>query len=92
MLILFFNFNVPSSVHGHWLLARAAALFPGTDLARNVSILFDQQFTAEKVKMAVLEKIGKDLIGKSSKKQRIFYGQPDRKISVFFGRLPFAEY
>ena len=53
MLILFFNFNVPSSVHGHWLLARAAALFPGTDLARNVSILFDQQFTAEKARMAV---------------------------------------
>ena len=53
MLILFFNFNVPSSVHGHWLLARAAALFPGTDLARNVSILFNQQFTAEKARMAV---------------------------------------
>jgi len=47
--IFFGCFDWHSSVHGHWLLARAAALFPGTDLARNVSILFDQQFTAEKV-------------------------------------------
>ena len=50
------NDNVPSSVHGHWLLARAAALFPGTELARNVSIVFDQQFTAEKARIAALGK------------------------------------
>ena len=48
--------NVPSSVHGHWLLARAAALFPGTELARNVSIVFDAQFTAEKARIAALGK------------------------------------
>ena len=46
--------NIPSSVHGHWLLARAAALFPGTDLARNVSVVFDRQFTAEKVRLTAL--------------------------------------
>ena len=46
--------NIPSSVHGHWLLARAAALFPGTDLARNVSVVFDQQFTAEKARLTAL--------------------------------------
>ena len=51
--------NIPSSVHGHWLLARAAALFPGTDLARNVSVVFDQQFTAEKARLPVLGGGGK---------------------------------
>merc|ERR1719341_1198143 len=47
--IFFGCFDWHSTVHGHWLLARAAALFPGTELARNVSIVFDAQFTAEKV-------------------------------------------
>jgi len=42
-------FDWHSSVHGHWLLARAAALFPNTDLAQNVSTVFNKQFTTEKV-------------------------------------------
>ena len=45
--------NVSSSVHGHWLLARAKSLFPETQLARNVSTVFDQQFTEEKARMLV---------------------------------------
>jgi len=36
-------------VHGHWLLARAAALFPNTELAENVTNVFNKQFTEEKV-------------------------------------------
>jgi len=42
-------FDWHSSVHGHWLLARAAATFPDTELATNVSRLFDIQFQEEKV-------------------------------------------
>jgi len=42
-------FDWHSSVHGHWLLARAAALFPNTDLAQNVTTVFNKQFTTEKV-------------------------------------------
>merc|ERR1711874_67666 len=42
-------FDWHSSVHGHWLLARAAALFPNTELAQNVTEVFNKQFTAEKV-------------------------------------------
>jgi len=42
-------FDWHSSVHGHWLLARAAALFPNTDLAKNVTTVFNKQFTTEKV-------------------------------------------
>ena len=38
-----------SSVHGHWLLARAAHLFPGSALAGTVAEQFRQQFTAEKI-------------------------------------------
>ena len=37
-------------MHGHWLLARAASLFPDTELAHNVSAVFDQQFTEEKAR------------------------------------------
>ena len=39
-------------MHGHWLLARAASLFPDTELAHNVSAVFDQQFTEEKARGA----------------------------------------
>jgi len=42
-------FDWHSSVHGHWLLARAAATFPDTELAVNVSRVFDIQFQEEKV-------------------------------------------
>jgi len=42
-------FDWHSSVHGHWLLARAAALYPDTPLANNVTSLFNKQFTQEKV-------------------------------------------
>ena len=39
----------PSAVHGHWLLARAAALHPSTQLEQDVTRMFDEQFTEEKV-------------------------------------------
>jgi len=42
-------FDWHSSVHGHWLLARAAALYPNTELAKNVTEVFDKQFTEKKV-------------------------------------------
>merc|ERR1711915_449210 len=42
-------FDWHSAVHGHWLLARAAALFPNTELSRNVTEVFDKQFIVEKV-------------------------------------------
>jgi len=42
-------FDWHSAVHGHWLLARAVSLFPDTELARNVTQVFNQQFTDEKV-------------------------------------------
>ena len=35
--IFFGCFDWHSSVHGHWLLARAAIMFPHTELAENVS-------------------------------------------------------
>merc|ERR1719150_53181 len=47
--IFFGCFDWHSSVHGHWLIARAASLFPDTELAHNVSAVFDQQFTEQKV-------------------------------------------
>jgi len=46
-------FDWHSSVHGHWLLARATSLFPGTELAANISAVFDEQFTEEKVEAEV---------------------------------------
>eukprot|EP00088_Acartia_fossae_P071878 TRINITY_DN9969_c0_g1_i1.p1 TRINITY_DN9969_c0_g1~~TRINITY_DN9969_c0_g1_i1.p1 ORF type:complete len:364 (+),score=35.35 TRINITY_DN9969_c0_g1_i1:32-1123(+) len=42
-------FDWHSSVHGHWLLAKVGNLFPATELHQNVSTLFAQQFTQEKV-------------------------------------------
>jgi len=42
-------FDWHSSVHGHWLLAKVANLFPETELHQNVSSLFKQQFTVDKV-------------------------------------------
>jgi len=42
-------FDWHSSVHGHWLLARALAMFPGTELANNITTVFDEQFTEEKI-------------------------------------------
>ena len=35
--IFFGCFDWHSSVHGHWLLARAAIMLPHTELAENVS-------------------------------------------------------
>jgi len=43
-------FDWHSSVHGHWLLAKAIRKFPNTDLSKKAIALFDRQFTAEKVK------------------------------------------
>ena len=42
-------FDWHSSVHGHWLLAKALRKFPNTPLSANVIQLFDEQFTAENV-------------------------------------------
>lgn len=42
-------FDWHSSVHGHWLLAKAIRKFPNTDLSQKAIALFDKQFTAEKV-------------------------------------------
>lgn len=42
-------FDWHSSVHGHWLLAKAIQKFPNTDLSGKAIALFDKQFTAEKV-------------------------------------------
>ena len=38
-----------SAVHGHWTLARAAALYPDSSLAQNVTSFFNKQFTEENV-------------------------------------------
>ena len=46
-------FDWHSSVHGHWLLARALDKFPGTELAQNISQVFDSQFTEEKISKEV---------------------------------------
>jgi len=42
-------FDWHSSVHGHWLLARALALYPDTELAENITSVFNAQFTSDKV-------------------------------------------
>lgn len=42
-------FDWHSSVHGHWLLAKALNLFPKSELASEVIQLFDEQFTSENV-------------------------------------------
>ena len=51
-----------SSVHGHWLLARAALLFPSTQLARNVTRVFTEQFTEEKVGVQSLLQVAGELV------------------------------
>jgi len=42
-------FDWHSSVHGHWLLARALSLYPNTELADNITSVFNAQFTSDKV-------------------------------------------
>lgn len=42
-------FDWHSSVHGHWLLAKAIAKFPDTDLSKKAIALFDKQFISRKV-------------------------------------------
>jgi hypothetical protein len=42
-------FDWHSSVHGHWLLAKAISKYPDTELSAKAIALFDKQFTAEKV-------------------------------------------
>ena len=37
-------FDWHSSVHGHWLLAALARRYPGTELADNVTAVFNEQF------------------------------------------------
>lgn len=46
-------FDWHSSVHGHWLLARASSLFPSTELAENVTKVFSAQFSPEKVEAEI---------------------------------------
>ncbi len=42
-------FDWHSSVHGHWLLARVARLYPGTPLAAKAEAALAKNFTAERV-------------------------------------------
>jgi hypothetical protein len=42
-------FDWHSAVHGHWLLARVARLYPGTPLASKAEAALAQSFTAERV-------------------------------------------
>ncbi len=42
-------FDWHSSVHGHWLLASVLNRFPDSELAKEITDVFDRQFTAEKV-------------------------------------------
>jgi hypothetical protein len=42
-------FDWHSSVHGHWLLAKAIQKFPNTELSAKAIALFDRQFITEKV-------------------------------------------
>lgn len=42
-------FDWHSSVHGHWLLARLMRRYPDTDLEDSITLIFDRQFTREKV-------------------------------------------
>jgi len=47
-------FDWHSAVHGHWLLAKVANLYGDcSELLTNITSLFDQQFTEEKVKIEV---------------------------------------
>ncbi len=43
-------FDWHSSVHGHWLLAKALQMYPNTAMSAQVINLFDAQFTEAKVK------------------------------------------
>lgn len=43
-------FDWHSAVHGHWLLAKAKSKFPDSDLSKKITILFNKQFTTNKVK------------------------------------------
>ena len=36
-------------MHGHWLMTRAMSLYPDTELADNVTKIFTEQFTGEKI-------------------------------------------
>jgi len=42
-------FDWHSSVHGHWLLATVARRYPKTELADNVTAVFNEQFREEKI-------------------------------------------
>lgn len=43
-------FDWHSSVHGHWLLATVLTNFPDGEISKEITALFDKQFTTEKVK------------------------------------------
>ncbi len=47
-------FDWHSSVHGHWLLAKALHKFPSTDLSKKIITLFNRQFTKEKVQQELI--------------------------------------
>jgi len=51
--IFFGCFDWHSSVHGHWLLAKVANLFPEKEIVTNITSLFDSQFSEAKVKTEV---------------------------------------
>lgn len=44
-------FDWHSSVHGHWMLARLMNKFPDTELEKEITTIFDQQFTVPNVQM-----------------------------------------
>ena len=47
-------FDWHSSVHGHWLLAKALNGFPDSELAKEITTLFDKQFTVPNVQRELL--------------------------------------
>lgn len=47
-------FDWHSAVHGHWLMAKVANLYPESNMAKEVAELFDEQFQVPKVQMELL--------------------------------------
>ena len=49
-------FDWHSSVHGHWLLANLLNRFPNTELAAQITDVFNEQFTVSKT--TAIQKLG----------------------------------
>ena len=47
-------FDWHSAVHGHWLMAKAANLFPDSEMAKEVKTIFDRQFEVPEFQMELL--------------------------------------